>query len=140
VHVHLLIVGALFIWPLVGIDPMPRRLPFLGRLLTIVVAVPFHAFVGVAIMSGSTLLAPAAYPSLDDQHRAGALLWASGELLSFVVATIVVRQWASAEHRAGLRDRREMSRPAGVPSVSSVSSTSLRARLPVGKRCRSSRA
>ena len=101
VHVHLLAVGALFMWPLVGVDPMPRRVPFGARILAVLAAVPFHAFLGLAILSTTTALAPKVYPSLDDQHRAGGLLWMSGEVMSFVLASIVVRAWYLADTRAG---------------------------------------
>jgi putative membrane protein len=108
VHVHLVAAGALFMWPLVGIDPIPRRVPFGARILTVLAAVPFHAFLGVAIMSTSSPLAPTIYPSLDDQHSAGGLLWVSGELMSLVLASIVVHAWINADRRAAVRaDARE---------------------------------
>ncbi|MCU1361647.1 MAG: hypothetical protein JWN99_2936 [Ilumatobacteraceae bacterium] len=103
VHLHLMAVGALFMWPLIGVDPIPCRMPFGARALTVMAAVPFHAFLGVAIMSTSTLLAPRAYPSLADQHRAGGLLWISGEIMTFVLLSIVVRAWLVADLRAAVR-------------------------------------
>lgn len=107
VHLHLLIVGSLFLWPLVGADPLPARLPFGARLLTVLVAVPFHAFVGLALLSAGSPVAPSTYPSLSDQHRAAALLLVSGELLSVTVAGLVFRDWLAADRRAATRlDRR----------------------------------
>ena len=104
VHTHLLASGALFMWPIVAVDPIPRRVPYGARVLTVLAAVPFHAFLGLAIISTTTLLAPKAYPSLDDQHRAGGLLWMSGELMSFTLAAVVVRAWYESDRRAGRRD------------------------------------
>ena len=49
-HVHLVVVGSLFFWPLVGIDPVPGRVAYPFRLLLIVLTLPFHAFLGVTIM------------------------------------------------------------------------------------------
>ena len=106
VHVHLLVAGALFMWPIVGIDPIPRRVPFGARVLTVLAAVPFHAFLGLAIISTTSLLAPTAYPSLDDQHRAGGVLWMSGELMSFTLAATVLRAWYASDRRAGERAAR----------------------------------
>ena len=89
-HVHLVLVGALFFWPLVGVDPVPGRVGYPFRVLLIVLTLPFHAFLGVTIM-GQTDAASAAthYPALrdgpmgawlpdplDDQHLAGGILWA----------------------------------------------------------------
>jgi putative copper resistance protein D len=102
-HVHLLLVGSLFLWALVGIDPVPRRLPHGGRLLAVLAAVPFHAFVGIALMSTRAAVDPVAYPSVADQHRAAGLLWASGELFSAVMAGVVFRQWLVADRRAAAR-------------------------------------
>ncbi|MEO6123619.1 MAG: cytochrome c oxidase assembly protein [Ilumatobacteraceae bacterium] len=111
VHAHLLAAGALFMWPIIAIDPIPRRIPFGARMLTVFAAVPFHAFLGLAIISTTTLLAPQAYPSLDDQHRAGGLLWISGELMSLALAAIVGRAWYESDRRAGERDRRSIFQP-----------------------------
>ncbi|MGI8661906.1 MAG: cytochrome c oxidase assembly protein [Acidimicrobiales bacterium] len=107
VHVHLVVVGSLLVMPLVGVDPIPRRTPFGARLLTVLVAVPFHAFLAVALLSAREPVAPDAYPDLADQRRAAALLWASGELFTLAVAAIVFRAWLVAERREAARhDRR----------------------------------
>jgi putative copper resistance protein D len=107
-HFHLVIVGTLFIWPLVGVDPSPRRLPFAARLLALLAAVPFHAFLGLALMSTHSLIAPQAYPSLADQHRAAGVLWASGEIFTFLVAMVVFQQWFAADQRLAVRIERRI--------------------------------
>src|SRR4051794_15465233 len=43
-HVHFLVVGCIFFWPLLGLDPLPGRLPHPLRLLVIFTTLPFHAF------------------------------------------------------------------------------------------------
>ena len=55
-NLHFLVVGALFFWPIIGIDPAPRRLPPVARLGVVFASVPFHAFFGVALMSGKTVI------------------------------------------------------------------------------------
>lgn len=107
VHLHFLAVGCLFLFPLVGLDTVPRPLPHGARLLAVLVAVPFHAFLGVALLTMSTPLAPHTYASLGDQHAAAGVLWASGELLTLVVAGLVFAQWWAADQRDAARaDRR----------------------------------
>jgi cytochrome c oxidase assembly factor CtaG len=116
VHLHFLVVGATFFWPLVGLDPVHWRLPHGARLLAILLAVPFHAFVGIAILSANDLLAGGWYgdiardwgPSaLSDQRTAAGILWAVGDVLAFVAAVIVFFQWAEREEREAQRaDRR----------------------------------
>ena len=51
VHLHFLVAGCLFAWVAVGIDALPRRLPHPARLLFVLLAVPFHAFLGLAVLS-----------------------------------------------------------------------------------------
>ena len=43
-HVHLVVVGSLFFWPLVGVDPLPGRVGYPFRVLLTVLTLPFHAF------------------------------------------------------------------------------------------------
>jgi putative copper resistance protein D len=115
VHAHLVISGSLFLVGLVGSDPSPRPLPHGARLLMILTAVPFHAFLGLAMFSARSPLAPAAYPSLADQKDAAGLLWGMGELFTLAVAAVVVRRWYVVDLREAARaDRRAdaMARPA----------------------------
>ncbi|HEY2814761.1 MAG TPA: cytochrome c oxidase assembly protein [Acidimicrobiales bacterium] len=112
IHVHFVVVGCLFLWPLVGIDVTPQPLPYGGRLLAAFVAVPFHAFLGVVLFTTTTPLAPRVYPSLGDQHAAAGILWASGELLTLTLAAIVFAQWWAADKRESIRlDRRLTASP-----------------------------
>lgn len=107
VHLHVLVVGFVFAATLLAVDPIPHPLPHGGRLLAVLAAVPFHAFVGVALLSSRTPLFPDTYPSLDDQRTAAAVLWTSGELLTLAVACIVYADWWASEHRLAARlDRR----------------------------------
>lgn len=115
VHVHLVLAGSLFAWPLVGVDPVPSRPGHAARLLLVLASVPFHAFVGVALLGADQPMFDA-YPSLDDQRRAAGVLWGTGELFTLAVAAIVFRSWYRAEQRAGARaDRRADARAAGGP-------------------------
>ena len=108
VHLHLVVAGSLFLAGLVGADPSPRPLPHAARLLAVLTAVPFHAFLGLAMTSASAPLAPIAYPSVPDQRTAAGLLWGMGELFTLAVAAVVVRRWYLAEQRAAIRsDRRD---------------------------------
>jgi putative copper resistance protein D len=104
VHAHVVIAGSLFLAVLVGVDPLPGRPPFAARLLALLVAVPFHAVVGLALLSAGSPVAPDVYPSLSDQRTAAGLFWGTGELFTLVVAAVVVRQWWVAEQRAAARE------------------------------------
>lgn len=102
VHAHLVLVGCVFAWPLVGVDPIAHRPGHGARLLVTLASVPFHAFVGAALLTASTPLFDA-YPSIDDQRRAAGLLWGVGELFTLTVAAIVFVDWYRADRRAGAR-------------------------------------
>jgi putative copper resistance protein D len=104
VHAHVVASGALFLGVLVGLDPLPRRPPPGARLLALLVAVPFHAVIGLALLSAGEPVAPDAYPLLSDQRTAAGLFWGTGELFTLVVAAIVMRQWWVGEQRAAARE------------------------------------
>ncbi|MFP3901663.1 MAG: cytochrome c oxidase assembly protein [Acidimicrobiia bacterium] len=112
VHGHLVASGSLFLAVLVGVDPLPRRPPFAGRLLALVLAVPFHTVIALALITASTPVAPQAYPDLGDQRVAAGLFWGTGEIVTLAVAAVLVRQWWVAEQRAAERDDRIADRAA----------------------------
>jgi cytochrome c oxidase assembly factor CtaG len=119
-HLHLVVVGALFFWPLMGIDPVPGRVGYPFRVALAVGTLPFHAFLGITIMGGTTLLGGDWYPSLHagpmgawlpdalaDQNLAGGILWASGDLIGLSFFVILFVQWVrSSMNEAKREDRR----------------------------------
>jgi len=114
IHVHVVAVGILFLTPLVGVDVLPRRLPHPARLLALLVAVPFHAVVGLAMMSSGSPIDPETYPGLADQRTAASLFWGAGELFTLVASAIVVRRWWAAEQRAAAREETDPRTAAGA--------------------------
>ncbi len=109
---HFLVVGYLFYWPVIGVDPAPRKLPPLGKLGMVFASMPFHAFFGIALMMSSTPIGANFYRSLDlpwvtdllaDQRAAGALAWASGEVPLIVVLLALLIQWSRADARTARR-------------------------------------
>ena len=63
-HVHLVLVGCLFFWPILGVDPLPGKMTHPFRLLVIFLSMPFHAFLGVTVMEQTRLIGGDWYPSL----------------------------------------------------------------------------
>lgn len=103
VHVHFLVAGSLFFWPVLGVDPLPRRIPHGARLLMVFLTIPFHAVLGIALL-GSGPLAPE--HSLAD-HRAGTgVLWGAGDLVGLVAVLVVTAQWMGHEERQAVREDR----------------------------------
>jgi cytochrome c oxidase assembly factor CtaG/putative copper export protein len=114
-NLHFLATGALFFWPIVGIDPAPRRLPPAARMGLVFASVPFHAFFGVAVMSANSVLGGEYYRSLalpwvpdplDDQQLGGGLAWAAGEVPLLLVVIALLIQWSRQDERSARRDDR----------------------------------
>jgi cytochrome c oxidase assembly factor CtaG len=127
VHLHFIAVGLLFWWPLVGLDPSRWRLPHLARLLFVFVMVPFHAFLGVAIMNSGRVLAPTLESfqrswgptPLADQQTGGAILWGAGDLIALAAVLGILISWASYEEKVvNVREDRRLAREraAGRPA------------------------
>lgn len=118
-HLHFVVVGALLMWPLVGIDPIPGRIRHPLRLLVLFVMLPFHAFLGISIMSAGRLLAEDWYlafnrpwpPSpLEDQYLGGAVMWGAGDFTALVMMVVLFVQWALASQREATREDRRLDR------------------------------
>lgn len=118
-HVMFVGVGALFMWPLIGVDPIPNRSPYLLRILTTFLVLPGHAILGITIMQSKTLIAGSYYaalgrtwgPSLaDDQNIGGGILWASGDLVGLLFLAVLITQWMRADSREAARVDRAMDR------------------------------
>jgi cytochrome c oxidase assembly factor CtaG len=120
-HVHLVVVGSLFFWPIVGIDPLPGRVGYPFRMLLVVLTLPFHAFLGVTIMGQETLLGGDHYRALhdlpgygwlpdplDDQHLAGGLLWSAGDLVGLVLFGVLFAQWVRSSMKEAAREDRRL--------------------------------
>lgn len=110
--VHFLITGYLFAQALIGIDPGPARLSFPLRIMLLIGTLAFHAFFGLSLMSGETLLLPDWYgamgrtwgaPPLEDQHIGGAIAWGIGELPTAALTIIVSVQWFKSDAREARR-------------------------------------
>lgn len=115
-HLHFVVVGCLFFWPLVGIDPVPGRIIFPFRLLLIFLTLPFHAFLGITMMGMSTLIAADHYRGLDlawvdpvqDQETAGAILWGSGDAIALLFFGVLFVQWVRSSQREAAREDRRL--------------------------------
>src|SRR5262245_14952047 len=123
VHVQFVAAGLLFWWPVLGVDPTRWRLHPAARLGYLFLMLPFHAFLGVALLNSGALLDPrmaALAPAwltdpLADQHAGGGILWAVGDLVSVVAALGVMVAWADQDQKEAARidHRLERERAAG---------------------------
>jgi putative copper resistance protein D len=116
-NVHFLLAGILFFHVIIGIDPNPRKVPHIVRIVILFAAMSIHAFFAVALLSTSTVIDQGYFASLQtpwnldllaDQRAGGSIAWAMGEIpiLLALVATFI--QWMRDDKRETKRiDRNE---------------------------------
>ena len=110
-HASFLGAALLFWWPVVGADPSPWRLPHPVRLLYLFLAMPQNSFLGVALMSASTVLYPHYVTNardwgmapIDDQALGGVIMWVVGDVAFLAAMLLVVVLWMRHEDRRTAR-------------------------------------
>lgn len=116
---HFLISGYLFVLTLVGEDPIPYRLPYPGRLITLIAIMAMHAFFGVAIMMQEGLMVADWFGSMgrtwgatpmEDQYIGGGVAWSIGEIPTLILAITVAIQWSRNDTKVQKRRDRHADR------------------------------
>ena len=107
VHLHLIVAGCLFWWPAVAVDPLPKRMNYGVRIAYLMLAMPFHTILGMALDSQTTRITPTT--TLADLHAGGGLMWIAGEALGLIGTLAVFIQWLRADERAARRSDRATS-------------------------------
>lgn len=107
IHLHFLLAGCLFWWPIVGRDVLPRRLSFGARFMLVFVTIPWNAFLGLAIASVTKPLYAAAN-TLADTQSGGDVLWGLGEIFTVCALGILFVDWAADEERKAVRADRQL--------------------------------
>ena len=122
-NVHFLLAGILFFHVIIGIDPNPRKVPHIVRIVILFAAMSIHAFFAIALISTSTVIDQGYFASLQtpwnldllaDQHAGGSIAWAMGEIpiLMALVATFI--QWMRDDNRETKRIDRNETRMAAM--------------------------
>lgn len=118
-HLFLVTMGVLFFFPLLGVDPVPIKMPYPIRILLFFLTMPFHAFLGVTIMGARRLIAEDWYLAfergwgmspMEDQEWAGALMWATGDLTMLAAMITIFVQWIAESNREAKRVDRALDR------------------------------
>ena len=109
---HFIAAGLLFFHVIVGIDPNPRKVHHLVRVVILLAAMSIHAFFSIALMSANDLIDGGYYQLLDrpwstdllsDQKVGAAIGWAMGEIpiVAALIATFI--QWMRSDAREAKR-------------------------------------
>lgn len=119
-NIHFLAAGYLFFHVIIGIDPNPRKLPHIVRIIVLFAAMSIHAFFSIVLLSATTVLNSENYwqpwnlDLLANQHIGASLGWAMGEvpILLALVATFI--QWNRDDSREQKRIDRAAERAAAM--------------------------
>ena len=116
---HFVLSGYLFVQSIVGIDPSPHNPPYPFRLIIVLATMAFHAFFGIALITGTGLLVPEWFGAmgrewgpdpLSDQQRGGELAWGLGEFPTLMLAIMVTWSWSRSDDRKNKRRDRAADR------------------------------
>jgi putative copper resistance protein D len=123
---HFLLIGCLYFWGILGVDPSPRRggglmgafsRPVL-RIAELSATVPFHAFFGIVFMMATTVMVRyyattlpwATSTPLSDQQTAGGIAWGFTEFPTLLVLGVLFLQWQRSDARQARRQARRVER------------------------------
>ena len=116
-NIHFFLAGFLFFHVIIGIDPNPKKIPHIVRIVMLFAAMSIHAFFAISLLATTTLIDQGYYASLQtpwltdllaDQHAAGAIAWGMGEvpIILALIATFI--HWMRDDSREAKRiDRNE---------------------------------
>lgn len=114
-HFHFLLVGCLFAWPLVGVDPVRSRGSMRLRVAVLLFALGAHGALAKLIYAGwlggglaSTL--PAA-----GVHKGAQLMYYGGDVIDLARLLAFFAQWYASGTRVLARDARVLARASAAP-------------------------
>jgi len=122
-NLYFVLSGFLFFWALIGVDPGPKRPPFLARMIVMIIVMPLHSFFAISMMMTTTVLAedfytllqrPYATDLLADQHLGASIGWVSGDVPMLIVMIAMFAQWVRADEREARRSDRAQERAAAT--------------------------
>jgi putative copper resistance protein D len=121
--VHFLGAGYLFFSAVIGVDPNPRKIPYLVQIVVLFAAMSIHAFFSIALMSTTTLIDNGYFASLQipwltellaDQKLGGSIGWAMGEIPILIALVATFINWLRDDTREAKRIDRNTVRQAAM--------------------------
>jgi cytochrome c oxidase assembly factor CtaG/uncharacterized membrane protein len=118
-QIHFIASGYLFAWIVMGVDPVPKPLPYWARFGLILLMVGVHGFFAVIIMMGSEPLAQDWYgivrpdwvtDPLADTKFGGQIAWGISEIPMLFMILMVAWQWMRSDEREARRRDRQADR------------------------------
>jgi len=109
---HFLAAGILFFYLIIGVDPTPRQIPHIVRIVLLFAAMSIHAFFSIAVMSTTGSLDAGYFMSLQrpwwtdylaDQNMGGGVGWSMGEAPIVLALIALFVQWTKDDAREARR-------------------------------------
>jgi len=122
-NLHFIAAGFLFFFTVIGVDPNPRKIPHLVKIVVLFGAMSIHAFFSVALMSTTTLIDKGYFASLRtpwltdllaDQKLGGSVGWAMGEIPILIALVATFINWLRDDKREAGRIDRNVARQAAM--------------------------
>jgi putative copper resistance protein D len=122
IAVWFFVVGVLFAWVVVGVDPTPRQLPNLARLGMLLAAMPTDTVFAAVLMTTHTVVGngnagdnmyqalalPWVTSLLGDQRLGGIIALIITEVTLLLAVVVLLLRWQAAERAADEADQQEM--------------------------------
>ncbi len=102
-HVVFLLVGYLFLLPILGSEPIRWRLSYPTRLILLFLIMPVDTFTGLVLTYGNRNtpgVLPGPRPAwagtvVGDLHAGGAMMWIGGDALMFLLMMVIFVMWST---------------------------------------------
>ena len=116
---HFIASGYLFAWIIVGVDPVPKPLPYSARFAVVLLALGVHSFFAVIVMMSSEPLAPEWYgivrpdwvtDPVADTVFGGQVAWGVTEVPMLFLIILLTVQWMRRDSRDARRHDRQAAR------------------------------
>ena len=121
--VHFLLAGALFFHVIIGVDPNPKKVPHIVRIIVLFAAMSIHAWFSISVLMANSPLDGDYFKSLQlpwgpdllaDQKLGGSFGWALGELPILIALAATFIQWLRDDKRETQRIDRAAERAAAM--------------------------
>ena len=121
--IHFILAGALFFHVIIGVDPNPKRVPHIVRIIILFAAMSIHAWFSISVLMANSPLDGGYFKSLQlswgpdllsDQKLGGSFGWALGELPILIALAATFIQWIREDKRETKRIDRAAERAAAM--------------------------
>ncbi|MGO9559028.1 MAG: cytochrome c oxidase assembly protein [Acidimicrobiales bacterium] len=107
-----LVVGCIYWWPVVGLDPTRWKMSYPMRLAYLATGIPINSLIGVELTLNRSSIDRALY-SVSDTHTGGAVLWGVSVLVTLAGIAVMYWKWAGLDARQALSSDLTLDRQLG---------------------------